>query len=261
LFITVQGCNLEAERENKSFKMATFQIKTNQNRTLTMVSVDEKHVRHNANMNHLRVGEKIESIKIIPDIAKTLPVGFEVVKTVCMGNEMISERMDEVEASYIRYWISKREFWMAKTEAEIDEMFPQRYNSRAYYRSEYYKLHQEGAVTKIPAYYERWLNKIKKEAAQAKEKSIWNMINAILKIAKCKPVSFFKVINIVKGKAGLEGSIRVNNLGARLFAIYAEGPIQRLHIRYLIKGVHEIKEAKSADSIAADQAARIKALK
>ena len=61
------------------------------------------------------------------------------------------------------------------------------------------------------------------------------MIHAIVKIAKTDPITRFKVLSVTKGKAGLEGMIKVNDIIKRVYAIYASGPVQCLHIRYLIK--------------------------
>jgi hypothetical protein len=213
--------------------MPTFEISTKSGETIILTARSYMQARGDAHRK-LKPGDSIDGIKTI-SVEKKLPAGFDIVRTICLANEIISSKMDEVESSYITYWTHKREFWMSKSEKEIDEMFPNRYNSRAYYRSEYYKLETEGAFTTSTAYYERWLSKIKREAKQAKEKSVWNMCNAIVKMAKNQPIAFFRVFNINKGKSGLEGMVTVNETTKRLFAIYAEGPIQRLHIRYLIK--------------------------
>lgn len=214
--------------------MPTFEITTLRGEKFTIKSRSFLSARSDAR-RWMKHGDSIDGITTIKTPAPELPRGHEIVRQVCLANEPITERMNEVEASYIRYWTTKREYWMAKTEKEIDEIFPNRYNSYDYYRSEYYKLRNEGGLAIDPRRYEIWLEKVRKDALKAKEQSINNLVHAIVKIARNEPITFFKVYNIKRGKAGLEGMVQINETTKRLFAIYAEGPIQRLHIRYLIK--------------------------
>lgn len=213
--------------------MPTFEINTRNGETITLTAKSYLQARTDAHRK-LKPGDSIAGISTIK-VEKTLPVGYSLVKDVILANELIAERMNEVEASYIRYWNHRREFWLSKTDADINQMFPNRYNSREYYRSEYYQLRNENALTTNAYYVEKWQEKVRNDAKKAKEMSIGNLINAIVKIARNQPITFFKAYNITRGKAGLEGLIQVNDITKRLFAIYAEGPIQRLHIRYLIK--------------------------
>jgi len=225
--------------------MATFQLKTEKGQTHTFKARSWSDANEQAHYICSKDQDRRVSMTTIKVEKEKLPeavlAGHEMVRQMMMSNPDVSAAMDLVESSYIKYWQEQRNKWIGKTEAEINEIFPmpagQRWRDRGreYYGSIYYKLKTEGALTDHPAYYETWLNMIKKEAFQAKDKSINNMIHAIVKIAKNAPITFFKVISIKRGKDGLDGVIKVNDIIKRVYAIYASGPVQCLHIRYLIK--------------------------
>jgi hypothetical protein len=214
--------------------MATFRIKTQMGETHTFTSRSYQSARREV---CLKPGDRIVGITTIK-VEKTEIVGHSMVKEMCEKNEMIQERLDEVEASYIRYWNHRREFWMAKTEKELDQMFPldsKGFHSSYYYKSEYYQLKSSGWFSTHVDVVRRFREKLAKEAKIARETSLGNLVNAIVKIAQGGPVETFEILSVSRGKAGLEGVVVVNGIVKNLYAIYAEGPIQRLHIRYLIK--------------------------
>ena len=213
--------------------MATLRITTKDGETHTVTTRSYQNARA---QTYLKPGDRIIGITTIK-VEKTEIVGHSMVKEMCEANEMVKERLDEVEASYMRYWNSRREYWMSKTLTEINELFPPatRHSSKRYYSSEYYILWSSGWLNSTERVVGMWNEKIAKEAKAAREQSLGNLVNAIVKIAGGGPVDTFDILYVGKGKAGLEGRIEVNGMVRNLYAIYAEGPIQRLHIRYLIK--------------------------
>lgn len=214
--------------------MPTFEVKTKLGKTLKIKA--KSFIQANGIVHRELAGtnDSSESIRIIKE-EKILPSGYHLIDQAVRNNSKIAEKMNEIEKSYIEYWKNQREFWLKKTPEEIEKMFPNRANNYDYYRSNLYILRSEGAFNPNVYYYQKWLDKIAKDANKAKETSITNLIRSILKLIGNDPVDKFEVYNIRKGKAGLEGNIIINDIYAKLFAIYAEGNIQRLHIRYLVK--------------------------
>jgi len=230
--------------------MATFQLKTEKGQTHTFKARSWSDANEQAHYICRKNQDRRISMTTIKVVKAELPAaviaGHEMVRDMMMANPEVNEAMDLVEASYIKYWQGRRDEWFnfiqSRTVAEIDQWFFDKYGKtrfgdfgRDYYGSQYYKLKNSGALSSSPQVYERWLDHIKKEAHDAKDQSINNMIHAIVKIAKTDPITFFKVISIKRGKDGLDGVIKVNDIIKRVYAIYASGPVQCLHIRYLIK--------------------------
>lgn len=164
--------------------------------------------------------------------------GHKLVRETVLQNTMITKLMDEIEASYKKYWEEARERSSKITPEEIDRRWPKdKYGGRGseYLNSEYRQVKSWGGLSEDPRTFLGWIDFVNTNAAEAREKSISKMVHAITKIADKEPITIFRVIDVWKGRAGLEGMVKVNNTVKRLFAIIASGPIQTRHIRYLIK--------------------------
>lgn len=177
---------------------------------------------------------------------------MEQIINVILAEPILKQKLDEVESSYVKHFLAMRDFWASRTPEQLEETFPgfrfsqQSLSSKKerfptwneqedYYKSQYYKFKQEGALYKNTPAEQRWVARIQKQAKAAREHSIFNLVKAVNKVLKDQPLETFKVSDIRIGKGGIEGFVHVNSVTKHLFAIYAEGDVQRLHIRFLIK--------------------------